>query len=163
MTNTPGDPYPPPPPHESQQPGYWEQQAQHGYQQPPPGYAPPPFPQPPYPSAYGYMPPPNHPNATAAMVLGIVSLASIAVACGIGLLIAPVAWILGGKAVREIDRNPGAYSGRSQAKAGQVMGIVGTVLLVISLALIAIFIGFATSGAFDEPAVYDNAQAAPTL
>ncbi|KQV74195.1 hypothetical protein ASC61_03755 [Aeromicrobium sp. Root344] len=60
------------------------------------------------------------------MVLGILSVA----VCG---LLAPIAWSIGGKAVKEIDANPGAYSGRGEANAGKILGIVGSCLLIVGL------------------------------
>jgi hypothetical protein len=117
-------------------------------------YAPPPNPyqtpreyagpQSPYGSSYqpayagGYLP--QHPSATTAMVLGIVSLAGLLFTVGITLLLAPAAWVVGARAVREIDASPGRYAGRDRAQAGKVMGIIGTVLLALGiLAVIAIF------------------------
>ena len=86
-----------------------------------------------------YYVPPKHPQAVTAMVLGILGIA----VCGI---LAPIAWSIGGKAVREIDANPSAYSGRSEANAGKIMGIVGTCLIVLG---IVAFIGvFALSASF---------------
>ncbi|KRC64822.1 hypothetical protein ASE12_08590 [Aeromicrobium sp. Root236] len=72
-----------------------------------PGYPPP------------YYVPPKHPQATTAMVLGILGIA----ACGI---LAPIAWSIGGKAIKEIEANPGLYSGQGEANAGRILGIVGT-------------------------------------
>ena len=40
----------------------------------------------------------------------------------------------GASAVREIDAAPGRYGGRDQANAGRIMGIIGTVLLVLGIA-----------------------------
>lgn len=86
-----------------------------------PGYPPP------------YYIPPKHPQATTAMVLGILGIA----VCGV---LAPIAWNIGGKAVNEIDANPAAYSGRGEANAGKILGIVGTCLLVLGLvAVIGLF------------------------
>lgn len=61
------------------------------------------------------------------MVLGIL-----------GLVICPVvgivAWNLSGKALREIDANPGLYSDRNNVVLGKWLGIVG--IIVWSLILI---------------------------
>ena len=86
-----------------------------------------------------YYVPPKHPQAVTAMVLGILGIA----VCGI---LAPIAWSIGGKAVREIDANPSAYSGRSEANAGKIMGIVGTCLIV--LGIVAVIGVFALSASF---------------
>ncbi|WP_151084448.1 DUF4190 domain-containing protein [Nocardioides cynanchi] len=91
---------------------------------------------PPYPSV-----PPNHPQSTTALVLGILGL----VLCG---AIAPFAWNIGSQAVREIDASGGAWGGRSEANAGRIMGIVGTVLLALGfLAFIAFVVVFVVLGA----------------
>jgi hypothetical protein len=108
-----GEAYPPPP--GAGHPGY-----------PPPGY-------------YPYGPPPKHPNATTAMVLGIVAVAG-GVICYLPLLIAPFAWFTGSKAVRDIDESGGAQGGRGEAVAGKVLGIIGTALLALALAAIVLLV-----------------------
>jgi hypothetical protein len=146
MTNRPGDePTPPEQPHEPQQgpeqptqPGYWEQQAQQQppYQQPYPpqgypaqGYPPPGYPQAPIQYA------PDHPRATTSLVLGILGV----VLCQV---IAPFAWSMGKKTLDEIDASQGRVGGRGAAQAGYILGIVGTVLLALSLVFILIYVVF---------------------
>ncbi|MCB0924143.1 MAG: DUF4190 domain-containing protein [Mycobacterium sp.] len=110
-------------------------------QPPPPGYGYPPPPppqygaQPWYPGypAPGYPQPPAHPQATTALVLGILGL----VCCG---LAAPFALFIGRKSMQEIDASGGQYAGRGQAQAGFILGIVGTALWV--LAAILWLVGF---------------------
>jgi hypothetical protein len=107
------------PPYDPNQPGYGQQPpsydpGQGGYGQ----AAPPP--------TGGYAQPENHPKATTALVLGIVGL----VCCG---FVAPFAWSVGKKTVNEIDASGGRYGGRGQAQAGYILGIVGTVLLILGL------------------------------
>ncbi|MCW2840158.1 MAG: hypothetical protein JWR55_1641 [Aeromicrobium sp.] len=87
---------------------------------------------------YGYAPP-KHPSATTAMVLGIVAVAG-GLLCYLPLLMAPFAWFTGSKAVRDIDESRGAQTGRGEAMAGKVLGIIGTVLLLLALAVIIGFI-----------------------
>jgi hypothetical protein len=60
------------------------------------------------------------------MVLGILGV----LCCGI---LAPIAWILGNNALREIEQSGGAYAGEGQAKAGQILGIIGTIIWVIGV------------------------------
>lgn len=138
MSYPPHDQGTPPPPPEP--PGYPPSY-------PPPGY-PPPY-QPGY-SAYGYQPYPvqqNHPQATTAMVLGIVGIAG-GMVCGLPLVVAPFAWVMGKRAMNEIDASSGTFGGRGQAQAGFVLGIIGTVLLGLSLVGILWFlfvIGLAAS------------------
>ncbi|MEZ5094085.1 DUF4190 domain-containing protein [Nocardioides sp.] len=134
--------------------GYAQQAyGQQGYGQQPYGqqaYGQQPYPPQPvygYPG-YGYpaMPQaPSHPRATPAMVTGIVGLV-LGFICGLGFLVSPVAWVLGVSARRAIDDSNGAYSGRDQATAGMVMGIIGTVILVIGILVIgAIIVAGVTS------------------
>lgn len=83
--------------------------------------------------------PPAHPSSTTAMVLGLVGLAGIMLCGGLTLVLSPFAWVMGARAVKEIDAAPGRYSGRDQAQGGRIMGIIGTVLLVLGvLAVIAL-------------------------
>ena len=100
--------------------------------------------------AYAWAPKaPEHPSATTAMVLGIIGLVGILFCGGITLVVSPFAWVIGGRALREIDAEPGRYGGREMASAGRVMGIVGTGLLVLAvlivLAVIGLFVGVATT------------------
>jgi hypothetical protein len=84
-----------------------------------------------------------------ALVLGIVGLGSLLATCGLGLVVSPIAWVIGQKAVREIDAQPGRWRGRSEARAGMVMGIIGTaVLALVVLVVIGLVIAF-VNGAFD--------------
>lgn len=86
----------------------------------------------------------DHPRATVAMVLGIVGLVG-GLSCGLGFLISPFAWAIGGKAVREIRASGGHYGGESQARAGQVLGIVGTVLMALIVVAIVVIVVIALS------------------
>jgi hypothetical protein len=92
------------------------------------------------------------------MVLGIIALACLplaAMCCGVtlpGLLAAPFAWVIGGRAKREIDAQPGRYGNRGHAEAGVVMGIIGTVLGVLVVVAVVLFIGFFTYS-WPEPAI----------
>ncbi|AWB93435.1 DUF4190 domain-containing protein [Aeromicrobium chenweiae] len=107
-----------------------------GYGYPPPGYPPPGYP----PQGYGYGPVvPKHPNASTAMVLGIVGVAG-GFLCWLPLLVSPVALFQGRKAMREIDASNGQLNGRSEAKAGFVLGIIGTVLLALALAFVVLIV-----------------------
>jgi hypothetical protein len=114
----------------------------------PQGYGPPSaHHQPPYgPASYG---PPSgqiqfqpagptveHPQATLAFVLGLLSV--------IGLtILGPFGWYYGNKVVNEIDRDPRAYNNRGLAMAGKVLGIIGTVMLALIVVLVVGAIIFA--------------------
>ena len=141
-----------------QQPAYgqdpYSQPDQSGYGQP--GYGQPGYGQPAYGApTYGGPGLPSHPSSTTALVLGLVALGGIMLCGGITLPLSPFAWWLGGKAVKEIDANPGAYSGRDQAQAGRIMGIVGTVLLVLGILAMILFFG-AIWAAFDTSSDYSS-------
>lgn len=124
-----------------QQPPYGQSYGQQPYGQPGQPYG-----QQPYQGAYGqpgqYPPPmlPKHQSATTAMVLGIIAVAG-GILCYLPILAAPFAWVMGGRAVKEIDASGGTLGGRGEATAGRVLGIIGTVLLVLGiLAVIAVVI-----------------------
>jgi hypothetical protein len=122
------DPYDPYGPQHPQQQPYGQpssgQYGQYGqYGQPPygqPAYGQSPYGQPPM----GYAP--DHPKATTALVLGILGL----VVCGV---IAPFAWRIGRRTLDEIDGSHGQLGGRGTAQAGYVLGIIGTVVLLLGL------------------------------
>jgi hypothetical protein len=84
---------------------------------------------------------PDHPRATAAFAVGIVSLVGAVFVLPAAL--GPLAWYLGVSARRSIEREPGRWSGRGQATAGLVMGIVASavlaLLVVASLAFAGLF------------------------
>lgn len=96
-------------------------------EQSPPPPPPPPYGQP----GYGYVPPPPTPSdANTALILGIVSV----VLCGAFTGIPAI--VIGRRAMREIDDSQGALGGRSNAQAGFVLGIVGTVLMTLGVILL---------------------------
>lgn len=161
----PQNPYGTPPsqnPYEQQQPGHG-QQPPYGQQ---PGYGQ----QAGYQAGYGQQPAygqgygpgglapakPNHPSATTSMVLGIIGLGSLVIACGIGLVLSPFAWVMGSKAVKEIDASNGQLGGRDQARAGQIMGIIGSVILVLGIIAIIAFIAFVVTVGSSESVYYDG-------
>lgn len=106
--------------------------AQQPYGQQPYGYS-----QPQYPQPYGnpYFPPPEHPQATTILILGILSIC-------VCQLTGPFAWSMGNKALKEIDAAGGAIGGRGNVKAGYICGIVGSVMLIGYLLLFVIWIIF---------------------
>jgi hypothetical protein len=132
----PQSPYAPPP-NPYPQPGSFDQYAT------PQPYAPG------YPPAYG-MPAQDHPSSGLALGLGITGLVGI-VFCQLLLFAAPFAWVIGGRAVREIDAQPGRYGGRDKAQAGRVMGIIGTVVLALGLLAIVVIVVVAVAAGTSEP------------
>lgn len=138
VTENPWAGYGQPAPTTPYQQGYdqqgYDQQA-YGQQ----GYAQPAYGQPGTP-AYGYaVQPPNHPQSTTALVLGLVGLVGGCI-CGLPLVVAPFAWVVGAKVKREIAASNGQLGGVGNAQAGFIMGIIGTVLLVLGLIALALVI-----------------------
>lgn len=82
---------------------------------------------------------PQHPRANAALVLGIVSVCGLVV--GVTLVVGPLAWYYGASAMRDIDREPTRWIGRGTAKAGFILGIIGTGMLAMVMLLLLVAIG----------------------
>lgn len=76
-------------------------------------------------------PPPSAPQqksskAMVSLVLGILGI----VCCG---LLAPVAWIMGKNELAAIAAGTAPAENEGLAKAGKILGIIGTILLIFSL------------------------------
>lgn len=98
-----------------------------------------PFP-PPYPPPDPVPAPPTQvPGAVAALVLGILGIVFCPL-CG------PIAWSLGRKAEQAADASGGTVGGRGLATAGKVLGMVGTLLLLIIVAFVVWTFAAATGG-----------------
>jgi len=78
---------------------------------------------------------PDHPKATTSLVLGILGV----VLCQV---LGPFAWSMGKKTLNEIDASQGRLGGRGAAQAGYILGIVGTVLLALSVLFLVIYVLF---------------------
>lgn len=99
----------------------------------------------------GYAPvqTPVHPDANTALIVGIISLAG-AFVCVLPLLASPFAWVMGSKAITTIRASNGQYRGESEARIGQVLGIIGTVFLILGIlgfVLIMVFFAIGVSTA----------------
>jgi hypothetical protein len=94
-----------------------------------------PPPQQPYGYGQPYYPPQDHPQTTTVLVLGILGL----VVCQV---MSPIAWIMGNRVLREIDASGGRYGGRGNVNAGRICGIIGTVLIGITLGGLVLIGGF---------------------
>lgn len=75
----------------------------------------------------------NLPNATVALVLGILSILTCFCYGIIGVILGIVALLLGIKALKVYKENPEEYKGEGNAKAGKILGIIGIILGVIYL------------------------------
>jgi hypothetical protein len=65
-------------------------------------------------------------QAIVALVLGILSV----VCCQI---VGPIAWYIGNQELKAIQMGASPVAGESLAKAGKILGIIGTVLLILYL------------------------------
>lgn len=86
---------------------------------------------------------PNLPNATTALVLGIISIPTCFCMGITGMVCGIIAIILGSKAMKLYNQSPGVYSISSfnNANAGKICGIVGVCLSgLIFIYFIAYFI-----------------------
>lgn len=84
-------------------------------------------------------------RATTVLILGILGF----VCCQ---LCAPFAWYMGNQEVKAIKSGASPAAGQGLATAGMILGIIGTVLLVLSLVWVVFFGGMAVLGAMSEAA-----------
>ena len=70
--------------------------------------------------------PPNHPQATTALILGVVGLALCP-------FVGIAGFVMGGRVRREIDAAPGQWSGRGLATGGWVLGIISIVYAALGV------------------------------
>lgn len=105
----------------------------------------------------GPMPPQTQPRqddrgATPALVVGIVGIALGFVGVGLGFLLSPVAMVLGWRSKRRIDASHGQLGGRGNAQAGFILGLIGTILLLLGVllvvGLVAAFVVHDSGGTF---------------
>jgi hypothetical protein len=75
----------------------------------------------------------EHPQATLAFVLGLLSVLGLTI-------LGPFGWYMGNKIVNEIDRDGRIYRNRGLAMAGKVLGIIGTVFLGLTVLAVILVI-----------------------
>lgn len=88
----------------------------------------------PNPPNQSWSPPPSPPSAPpasssqaiTALVLGILGV----ICCG---LLAPIAWYLGKQELQAIREGRSPATGEGLAKAGMILGIIGTIFLVLTI------------------------------
>ena len=71
-------------------------------------------------------PPQDHPQTTTILILGI---------CGLVLcqVLGPFAWIMGNKALAEIDASGGQLGGRDMVNVGRILGMVSSIILGLAV------------------------------
>jgi hypothetical protein len=82
-------------------------------------------------------------NATLILILGIVGI----LCCN---LLGPVAWYMGKQELQAIAEGRVVATNEGMAKAGMILGIIGTALLVFAILWILFFGGMAILGAAFE-------------
>jgi Domain of unknown function (DUF4190) len=123
------------------------------YGTPAPAYGSNPYEMSPYAPTYGTSSPygaapVSHPQATTALIFGILGIV-FGFSCGIGGLLGIGGIVQGRKARNEIDAQPGRYTGRSSAVAGIVTGVIGVVIAaLVVLAVVAFVVVGLASGDF---------------
>jgi hypothetical protein len=75
----------------------------------------------------------DHPRAALSLILGVLGFVTCAVA-------SPFAWRIGKRTMQEIDASQGRLGGRGVAQAGYVLGLIGTVVLVIGVVAMALLV-----------------------
>jgi hypothetical protein len=98
---------------------------------PGPGSSPPPSP---YPPAAG-----DRTNAGIALALSILGL----VLCGV---LAPVGMVMGRSELQRIDAGQGDPNARGMAQAAWIIGLIGTIILIVGVLLLLFFLTVVASG-----------------
>ena len=80
----------------------------------------------------------EHPQALVVLILGIAGVT-------VAPPIAPIAWALGSRTLRQIDAAPHVYGRRDFVLVGKILGVVGTILFGLVLLLIFYFVRTAPS------------------
>ena len=83
-------------------------------------------------------------NATLLLVLGILGI----ICCG---FLAPVTWVMSNSAMATLNAGGGQESDRTMVNIARILGIVGTVLLVISILWLVLGGGLAALTATRAP------------
>jgi hypothetical protein len=94
-----------------------------------PAYGQPAYGQPAYGQPYGAAA--EHPQGTLILVFGILGIF-------VGIF-APVAWVMGSRARKEIAATGAHYSNEQNINIGRILGLVFTLIYVISIVLFIIF------------------------
>jgi hypothetical protein len=99
------------------------------------------------------------PNATAVLILGILSILGNCCYGIPGLILGIIAIVLGIKDERLYKANPGRYTAASygNAKAGKICGIIGIVLSCLFVIAIIIVIAVFGLAALSNPHAFQDA------
>jgi hypothetical protein len=93
----------------------------------------------PYGAAPEVTPTEQHPQATLALILGILGTV-LGMTCVVGGLVGIGGIVVGRRVRNEIDAQPARYTGRSQAVGGIVTGIIGVAIFTLVTVLIVLLV-----------------------
>ncbi|WP_075342889.1 CCC motif membrane protein [Tenacibaculum agarivorans] len=93
----------------------------------------------------------NLPNATAVLILGILSILSCICYGIFGVILGVVALVLFKKDKALYDANPSIYSNYSNLNAGRILAIIGLVLSILYLMIIIWMFAYIGWEAFQNP------------
>jgi len=91
------------------------------------------------------------PNATAVLVLGIVSIVTCCCYGILGIVTGIVALVLAKKDTALYNSNPSVYTNYSQIKSGKILAIIGIILSVLYLVYIVWIISYFGFEAIQNP------------
>jgi uncharacterized membrane protein len=92
------------------------------------------------------------PNATAVLILGILSI----VGCcfyAVGIVFSIVALVMAKKDMALYAANPSGYDNYSNLKTGRILAIIGLIFNIIYITMIIAIIAFFGWAAFQDPAL----------
>lgn len=86
-------------------------------------------------SPYGGQMAQPHPQSMMILIFGILSLVGFSI-------LGPFAWYMGNNALKEIDANPAAYSDRNNVNIGKILGIIGSIMLILVVIGVVLYVVF---------------------
>jgi hypothetical protein len=92
----------------------------------------------------------NLPNATAVLILGILSIPGCCF-YGIGLVFGVIALVLAGKDLNLYNANPSQYDNYSNLKTGRILAIIGIVMSILYILAMIAMISFFGWAALSNP------------
>ena len=95
------------------------------------------------------------PNATAVLVLGILSILGCCF-YAVGIVFSIVALVMAKKDMAMYALNPDAYDNYGNLKTGRILAIIGLILNIISIITAVAFIAFFGWAALQDPALLEE-------
>ncbi len=99
----------------------------------------------------------NLPNATAVLILGILSIVGCCFYALPGLIFGIIALVLAKKDIALYNENPSVYLNYSNLKIGRIMAIIGLVLSIIYFILMIVVFALFGFGIMSDPEAFQEA------